>query len=247
MVINISLTFEKNRNDTEGGYFIISGETGEKSTEPFYWPELVKNNDKSEKLTNMEIILESNNSVGISSFALMRRRAKEEDSYLGDKCNIKTREGILSGKCGDGFYCNSKFNGSKCEKIPKKECKSYDTNDKCTQCYLISKAGIWNNKGINLNCDLDYIDITKVKINNLKKIEVAPAIHWRVTMDFWIWISDTSILNEAKVNLNIIYKDFMSLTLRCYSEGLTIYATPIEWLYEYPKYDLRRYYIQKSH
>ena len=46
-------------------------------------------------------------------------------------------------------------------------------------------------------------------------------------MDFLFWISDTSVMSEANVNLNIIYKDFIALTLRCFPEGLKIYATPI--------------------
>ena len=40
--------------------------------------------EKLLKLTNMEIILESNNSIGVSSFALMKRREKEENSFLGE-------------------------------------------------------------------------------------------------------------------------------------------------------------------
>jgi hypothetical protein len=60
MKINLSLTFEKNRiNTTEGGYFVISSETGQ-SDKPFYWPEIIeKDNGKLKKLTNMEIILRS--------------------------------------------------------------------------------------------------------------------------------------------------------------------------------------------
>lgn len=34
MIVNVSVTFEKNNNQTEGGYFIISEETGN-SSEPF--------------------------------------------------------------------------------------------------------------------------------------------------------------------------------------------------------------------
>ena len=234
MLINISLTFEKDV-DT-GGYFIISDETG-KSDEPFYWPGNTQNNGKIEKLTNMEIILESDLTVGISSFALMRRRKEEVHSYLGENCNVKSDDNDeLSGKCGDGYYCNNNENG-KCKKNPKKECKNYDPISRtCSECFLISVDGQWNppgGKSSNLKCDLDYIDITKVKINNLRKIEVPPAIHWRVTLDFWIWISDILILRDAGVNLNIVYKDFLAITLRCFTEGLKIYATPIEWLYEY--------------
>ena len=236
-IVNISLTFEKNENETEGGYFIISEETG-KSSEPFYWPEIYEENGKIEKLTNMEIILESDLPVGISSFSLMRRRDTEESSYLGEKCNVKNREGVLNGKCGDGFRCNLPINGTKCEMCTNKLCKNCDSDkNKCNECFLISVDGQWNQKGTDLSCDLDYIDITKVKINGGKKIEVPPAIHWRVTMDFWIWISDTTVLSDSKINMNIVYKDFLAITLRCFPEGLKIYATPIEWLYEFPTYD----------
>ena len=170
MLINISLTFEK--DDNTGGYYIISGETG-KSDEPFYWPGNTQDNGKIEKLTNLELILESDLTIGISSFALMRRRQKEDHSYLGEYCNVKSDDNDeLSGKCGDGYYCNNNENG-KCVQIPKKECKNYDRiSNACTECFLISVDEQWNppgGKGSNLKCDLDYIDITKVKINNLKK------------------------------------------------------------------------------
>ena len=220
MIVNISLTFEL--NDTEGGYFVISSET-DKSEEPFYWPDIHTDNGKLEKLTNMEIILESDLPVGVSSFSLMRRRDFEESSYLGKKCNIN-QNGVLNGKCGDGFYCKS---NNECQQCNNKECKNCDeTSQKCTECFLISVDGEWNppgGKGTDLKCDLDYIDITKVKLNNQKKIEVPPAIHWRVTMDFWVWISDTSVLSDIKLNLNIVYKDFIAFTLRGVSNGLKIY------------------------
>ena len=239
MIINISLTFGVNDGDSEKGYFIISSDT-DKSEEPFYWPEAVDEyigNGKNEKLTNLEIILESDLSLGLSSFALMRRRDLEESSYLGKQCNI-IKNDISNGKCGDGFFCQS---NNECKQCENKECKNCDeATQQCTECFLTSVEGQWNppgGKGTNLKCDLDYIDITKVKINGQKKIEVPPAIHWRVTMDFWVWISDTSVLNDIKINLNIVYKDFIAFTLAGVSNGLKIYATPIEWLYEYPTWD----------
>ena len=229
-IINASLTFEKNKNDTEGGYFIISEETGQKSEEPFYWPGIYQNNGKIEKLTNMEIILESDKPVGISSFSLMRRRDFEESSYLGEHCNNKYINDILNGRCGDGFYCQNPINGT-CEQCTNRLCKNCGTDKKtCTECFMISVEGQWNIPGGKANsiaCDLDYIDITKVLINGGNKIEVPPAIHWRVTMDFWIWISDTSALSDANINMNIVYKDFMALTLRCFPEGLRIYEKTI--------------------
>ena len=238
MNVKIDLTFKKNNVESEGGYFIISPKTGE-SNKPFYWPGNTKYNGKLKKYTNMEIILESNYSIGLSSFSLMRDRENEAESFLGTKCNVKNNNNILNGKCGDGYSCNQEINGDKCMKCNRKECKKCDSNpDICTECFLISVDGQWNPPGgknsEGLNCDLDYIDITKAKINNQQRIEVPPAIHWRVTMDFWIWISDTSVLSDAKINMNIVYKDFIAMTLRCFPEGLTIFATPLEWYYEYP-------------
>ena len=122
MTINISLTFKKNDNETEGGYFVISGETGE-SEEPFYWPEILEDNGKLKKLTNMEIILESDLPVGLSSYSLMRRKEfKDESSYLGDKYSYydNTNKKVLNGAYGDGYFCN---NIKTCIKCSKKECK----------------------------------------------------------------------------------------------------------------------------
>ena len=119
-MINIFLTFEK--DDNTGRYFIISGET-RKSDEPFYWPGNTQDNGKIEKLTNMKIIIESDLTVGISSFALMRRRQEEDHSYLGENCNVKSDvSDELSGKCGDSYYCYNIENG-KCIKFRKKNAK----------------------------------------------------------------------------------------------------------------------------
>ena len=250
--INVSLTFEKNDNTTEGGYFIISEETGQ-SSEPFYWPQIKENNGKLPKLTNMELILESDLELGLSSFSLMRRRDLEEESYLGKECHLDSNDKPINGTCGDGFVCKSNKTCEMCKKIECKECKKTNTEDgPCTRCYLISVEGQWNPKGgraASLDCDLDYIDITKVKINEAKPIQVPPAIHWRVTMDFWIWISDLKPLVDSKTNLNIVYKDFIAFTLKGSQDGLKIFATPIEWLYEYPTIDeqeetLKKYYYQ---
>ena len=257
MTINLSLTFKKNDNATEGGYFVISGDS--QSEEPFYWPEIIeKDNGKLKKLTNMEIILESDLEVGISTFSLMRRKENIDQSYLGVNCNVDTNQGILNGKCEDGFVCNSATNGTKCEQCEKFMCKECDTKSgRCTKCFLISPEGQWNPAGGSkkyLDCDLDYIDITKVIINKGKPIQVPPAIHWRVTMDFWLWISDASVfsLDDKKTNMNIIYKDFMAITLIVTkTEELKIYATPIEWLFEYPTWDEdiqgKDHYYYKTH
>ena len=234
LTVNVSLSFKKNNNETEGGYFVISEETGE-SEEPFYWPEIIENNGKLKKLTNMEIILESDLPIGLSSYSLMRRRENDLESYLGNECYYDDNKKVLNGTCGDGYFCNNK---NKCEKCSKIECKECDSKDgSCSKCFLISVDNQWNppgGRGSNLNCDLDFIDITKVKINGQNPIEVPPAIHWRVTMDFWIWISDADILRDSKTNMNIVYKDFMAITLRCTQDGLKIFATPLEYLYEYP-------------
>ena len=250
--INVSLTFKENTvKSTEGGYFVISEETGE-SDKPFYWPQLLENG-KLPKLTNMELILESDLELGLSSFSLMRRRDLEEQSYLGKECHYNSIGYPINGTCGDGYVCKS--DNKTCEKCKKIECKEcpHNNNNKdgtCTRCFLISVEGQWNPKGgraESLDCDLDYIDITKVQINEAKPIQVPPAIHWRVTMDFWIWISDLKPLIESKTNLNIVYKDFIAFTLKGSQDGLKIFATPIEWLYEYPTCDEQENTIKKGY
>ena len=247
LTINVSLSFKINDNDTEGGYFIISEETGE-SKEPFYWPQVKEDNGKLKKLTNMEIILESDLEVGLSSYSLMRRRDLEQQSYLGDECHYDSNNKIINGTCGDGYYCKGNKTCEMCKKIECKECSSDSEDGPCTKCFVISVEGQWNPEGgraRSLDCDLDYIDITKVKINEAKPIEVPPAIHWRVTMDFWIWISDLKPLVRSKTNLNIVYKDFMAFTLKGSQDGLKIFATPLEWLYEYPTCDEQKETLEK--
>ena len=243
LTVNLSLTFRKNENPTEGGYFVISGETGE-SDKPFYWPEMPETSGRSQKLSNMEIILESDLPVGLSTFSLMRRREEETKSHLGDNCSYYNQDTleVLNGVCGDGFFCKANNTCKQCKKKECKECSTENENGPCTQCYMISVEGQWNVPGGrdtsgSLKCDLDYIDLANFKVNEGRGIIVPPAIHWRVTLDFWIWISDPLVLMDSKTNMNIIYKDFMAITLRCTQEGLKIYATPIEWLYEYPTID----------
>ena len=54
----------------------------------------------------MEIILESDLSVGLSSYSLMRRRNVEGESYLGEKCSYydNINKKVLNGACGDVFF-----------------------------------------------------------------------------------------------------------------------------------------------
>ena len=75
----------------------------------------------------MEIILESDLPVGLSSFSLMRRRKLEEDSYSEEECNVKSSENsdVLNGRCGDGYHCNKDEKG-KCEKCKNNRCKNCD-------------------------------------------------------------------------------------------------------------------------
>ena len=155
--INLSLTFEKNGNSTEGGYYVVSGETG-KSDAPYYWPEYEEKSGREKKLTNMEIILESDNKLGLSSYSLMRRKNTIDESYLGSDCQIYNNMKTYSGVCEDGFVCNSEKNGSKCEQCENFECKECDgKNGKCTKCFSISVEGQWNPTGGSkkyLDCDL---------------------------------------------------------------------------------------------
>ena len=79
----------------------------------------------------MEIILESDLPVGLSSYSLMRRREfKDESSYLGDKYSYydNTNKKALNGAYGDGYFCNNSKTSTKCSKKECKEIKDKSVN-----------------------------------------------------------------------------------------------------------------------
>ena len=79
---------------------------------------------------------------------------------------------------------------------------------------------------------MDYINF---QITSFSTISVPPAIHWRVSMDFWIFVHDTSQLTNASglSASHVTYSDFMTLS---FAQGnstndLMFICTPFEYMY----------------
>jgi hypothetical protein len=75
------------------------------------------------------------------------------------------------------------------------------------------------------------LDFTKVSSDPLS-FNVPPSIHWRVTIAFWVFVHDT--IKYSTKNINIIYKDFMTVSMFIEStpyNNLSFACTPIEYIY----------------
>ena len=121
----------------------------------------------------LEIELESNNLLYISTYSMMHRRENKDIlNYIGD-------DSCDSGQvCAEGYGCNS----TKCIKCEKYTCSGCLNNkNNYTKCFPISKNGQWNvtESNQNLTCDLNFVDITKFNISFNDKKQVPPAIHFR--------------------------------------------------------------------
>ena len=81
---------------------------------------------------------------------------------------------------------------------------------------------------------MDYINFQFTTFTTI--ITVPPAIHWRVSMDFWIFVHDTGKLSNAANVLtasHVTYSDFMTLSFVQGSSNydLMFICTPIEFTY----------------
>ena len=239
--VPVELTFNPTVRYIAGKTFmhgtIKSNITGE-STEKFYHADLTNWKDRLSAegeysypvYTNFEIELESNDTLYISTYSMMHRREKEEIlTYIGNtnnQCN-------LGQKCIEGYGCKS----NKCTKCKKYTCNSCTSDEtKCTKCFPISKEGQWNvlDTGEELTCDLNFVDITKFTIGWGIKQQVPPAIHFRVTLEFWMFVASPKKI-EKKFG-NIIYKDFMAISLypEIGKDLMNVYCVPLEFIFKYP-------------
>ena len=180
---------------------------------------------KEKNIHKMEIEIKTYGSVkiGVVTYQMMYRR-NSSSTYLGkNECNNDN-------ECEEGSICVS----NKCKLCNEYSCKKCESTSpyNCKQCYSISPFDEWdiiNQK----SCTLEYIDLTKFTLNiNGGSFKVLPAIHWKVTMDYWIWINYP--LNLKK-HLDIIYTDFMAITMDKgnQDDDLDIFCIPIEWLYHF--------------
>ena len=178
--------------------------------------------------TPLEIELESNSTLCIATYSMMyRRNNKNILNYIGDtQCNSNKN-------CVEGYGCIT----NKCNKCEKYTCSGCLNNKKnCTKCFPISKNGQWNviESNQNLTCDLNFVDISKFDMGLGVKEQVPPAIHFRVTMEFWMFVASPKLIEGKYVN--IIYKDFMVVTLmpKTGENLMNIYCIPLEFIYKFP-------------
>jgi hypothetical protein len=97
----------------------------------------------------------------------------------------------------------------------------------CTRCYQSST--LWDQISITAgNCPFEFVNFNL--ITDPITFLVPPAIHWRVTMDFWTFMHDPSTFTTKTIN--IIFKDFLTVSIVPNNTvDLDVYCVPIEWLY----------------
>ena len=206
------------------------------SNKYFYYENGYENFDLFKVFTNFEIILRSNNSLGVSSHSLMfERPSSSYVKYTGTGKSCTNNQ-----TCAEGYGCVS----NNCETCNGLTCMRCTGNrNQCSQCYLISmkeQFNILDNSANNFLCNLEYVDLTKftmtltkLTIDSKSVGQVPPAINYRITMEFWMYVQYP--IDISNVNLNIIYKDFMAITLTPNGEhSMDIYCVPLEWIYTYP-------------
>lgn len=78
---------------------------------------------------------------------------------------------------------------------------------------------------------MDFVDFNKMN-TPLTIANVPPAIHWRTTMQFWVFVHDTR--KFGNVAINVIYQDFMTISIvnnQISNLDIDYICTPIEFLY----------------
>ena len=198
---------------------------GVQSTEPF-WDETGSYNLLG---CNLSVKFEHTGDVGIATYSLMHK-IKPQQSTITGKMNCESRNSY----CKENTFCKN----SQCVQCDEPGCLQCDSNV-CNKCP--STTTEWDNLNHSGKCIIDYLDLTKfsdqifLKSSGLDnhqepKPQVPPAIHWRVTMEYWTYINYPKLMEEAK--LNLIYKDFLSITMtKDMDDNVNIFCTPIEWLY----------------
>ena len=204
--------------------------------------------------SNLEIQLWSEeNKLYVASYSMAFDREKNENNYAGcipnnniDKDKRTCKDTYLR-TCREGYGCNDTDSlESECVKCKKLTCSSCRKDvSKCTKCFPIAKDGFWNvmETDNEILCDFNFVDISKFKVSNDNNRinDVPPAIHFRVTMEFWIFVANPKEFekkdeNEENKFVNIIYKDFMVISFIKTEENnlLDVYCIPLEYIYKFP-------------
>ena len=198
--------------------------------------------------TNFEIRFVSTDDLYITSYEVMAYRNNVDSgfslTYNGIKNSCQNNE-----KCIDTYGC---FSNKKCEKCKDYKCKECDEKG-CFTCPSNAIDEHWKHKndGTYINeCHFAFIDISNFYYIEDSEEEdyiviynVPPAIHFRFTLDFWIYFDDLSILNNAHVE--IIYRDFMTIALTRENNILYAYCIPLEWIYEF-SYEINKEFYKEN-
>ena len=149
-----------------------------------------------------------------------------------------------SRKCKYGYGCNT---GNTCYCIiyitlvcSDKQCKTCNNNNTVNMCYSCWKTStLWDK--VNLNgmcpCKIFFYLVEFLDLRNINDIslDVPPAHHYRVTMDFWMFVNDPSklLIGTNPSASNIIYTNFLSVSLSqsSPSTGINITCIPIEFIF----------------
>ena len=136
-------------------------------------------------------------------------------TYKRTNANTNYSGGSKCPFCIEHYSC---FN-LKCQECTDPACEKCENNKSiCSKCPSTSTT--WNELNLDQNgCTFDYPDLSKFSditfvTNQNDKTgqeqgQVPPAIHWRVTMEFWTYINyPKKIMGK---NLHIIYKDLVGL------------------------------------
>ena len=183
--------------------------------------------------SQFEIILEAENDLYVSSYSMTYKRNKPEElKYNGDD-RPTSKDNCTNGQvCIEHYGCiNNKC--QKCQDIACEKCSGSTSH--CDKCYAIAEN--WNGLGTENNCKiLNFIDLAKFSMNEKNIIieNVPPAYHYRVTMEFWIYVNYPKLMNNTF--MNIIFKDFMAISIQKLNDNsLEVFCVPIEFLYNFPE------------
>ena len=236
--IPIKIKNEKNSSlDNKEFFYKISNEYIEGLSQNYYnffYNQLNITNenvfDVYKTFTQLEIILEANDSLYVSSYSMTYERKNEKElKYNGDDKPSSLNNCSKGQVCIEHYGCSNDV----CKQCNDIACEKCLAPNQCVKCFAIAE----NWKGLNPpgNCNnLNFIDLTKFSMNdkNIVIEKVPPAYHYRVTMEFWIYINSIELMDKF---MNIIFKDFMAISIQKLDENnLEVYCVPFEFLYNYP-------------
>lgn len=151
--------------------------------------------------------------------------------------DVRTKSGSTDNDCSfgrpcvDGTYCNpSMFACMLCEEQCK-DCYSNSPND-CKSCFATSPS-FHSTLSPGAKCPFDFVDLTKYQDI---KINVPVPFTYRVTVNFWMFIHDTTKMINPFLEpsmLSIVIKDFVSIAFfhSSTTTSLDMHCIPMENLY----------------